>query len=425
MNKETIIKDYQDYKKTYDSIEDKNSNAALQLMGAMNALEHLCPELKMSESEKIKKQIIGFITYSKINDETKKNWVSWLENKTKPAICNRNPHKGDKNNPYDMSSSDAEKYTSKRGFDLPWMDDEVFVDERYITQSVGNILRWADEHPVNYEDNIRSRKGYWAVIDGKTDYIIESTKEGRRGECRWYGINTFKDEHVWSISDAKPGDVLVADDNILFIFVSYDCGDLFVACNYFTKSHKLEVQCTKVLHIESVKPAHKKQRDFLFSKLYEEGYEWDAEHNQLNKIEQNHVWNEEDKMQLDAAIHLVSSTGHTETAKWLKSLKDRVLSQPKQEWNKEGENNILFLTSIIEECFKDKEKITLYGNGVCDDFTKEDVIDRLKSLRPQSAWMPTPEQVDALQIAIENAEHEKEYSNQNALVSLMEDLKKL
>lgn len=50
---------------------------------------------------------------------------------------------------------------------------------------------------------------------------------------------------------------------------------------------------------------------------------------------------------------------------------------------------------------------------------------RLKSISPQSAWKPTIEQVDALQIAIENAEHEKEYSNQNALVSLMEDLNKL
>ncbi len=35
-------------------------------------------------------------------------------------------------------------------------------------------------------------------------------------------------------------------------------------------------------------------------------------------------WSEEDKMQLDAAIHLVSSTGHIETANWLKGLKNRV-----------------------------------------------------------------------------------------------------
>ena len=59
----------------------------------------------------------------------------------------------------------------------------------------------------------------------------------------------------------------------------------------------------------------------------------------------------------------------------LKSIKDRIA---KQEWSEEDENNILFLTSIIEECFKDKEKITLCADTVCANFTKEDVIDRLK-----------------------------------------------
>lgn len=38
-------------------------------------------------------------------------------------------------------------------------------------------------------------------------------------------------------------------------------------------------------------------------------------------------WSKEDEMQLDAAIHLVSNTGHIETANWLKSFKNRVPSQ--------------------------------------------------------------------------------------------------
>lgn len=61
------------------------------------------------------------------------------------------------------------------------------------------------------------------------------------------------------------------------------------------------------------------------------------------------------------------------------------------EWSKEDENNILFLTSIIEECFKDKEKITLCADTVCANFTKEDVIDRLESLKDRVQPQPKQE----------------------------------
>ena len=57
------------------------------------------------------------------------------------------PHKGDDNNPYDMPVSEAQEYAINRGFGIPFNDGEVYVDERYMTQTIGNILRWADEHP--------------------------------------------------------------------------------------------------------------------------------------------------------------------------------------------------------------------------------------------------------------------------------------
>ena len=45
-----------------------------------------------------------------------------------------------------MSFADAQEYVSKRGFDIPWNDCDVFIDEREITRTVGNVLKWADEH---------------------------------------------------------------------------------------------------------------------------------------------------------------------------------------------------------------------------------------------------------------------------------------
>lgn len=47
---------------------------------------------------------------------------------------------------YNMTFEDAQVYCSKRGIDISWNDDDI-VDERNLTRTVGNVLKWADEHP--------------------------------------------------------------------------------------------------------------------------------------------------------------------------------------------------------------------------------------------------------------------------------------
>lgn len=48
---------------------------------------------------------------------------------------------------YDMTFEEAQAYIEKRGLDYAWNDDDVFIDDMFLTQSVGNVLRWADDHP--------------------------------------------------------------------------------------------------------------------------------------------------------------------------------------------------------------------------------------------------------------------------------------
>lgn len=43
---------------------------------------------------------------------------------------------------YHMSFEDAQDYINKCGFDIPWNDGDVFVDEREITRTIGNVLKW-------------------------------------------------------------------------------------------------------------------------------------------------------------------------------------------------------------------------------------------------------------------------------------------
>ena len=48
---------------------------------------------------------------------------------------------------YNMTFEDAQAYCSKRGIDVPWNDGEIYIDERDLARTVGNVLKWADEHP--------------------------------------------------------------------------------------------------------------------------------------------------------------------------------------------------------------------------------------------------------------------------------------
>ena len=43
---------------------------------------------------------------------------------------------------YHMSFEDAQDYIGKCGFDIPWNDGDVFVDDSEITRTIGNVLKW-------------------------------------------------------------------------------------------------------------------------------------------------------------------------------------------------------------------------------------------------------------------------------------------
>lgn len=52
-------------------------------------------------------------------------------------------------NKYYMSFEESQEYVSKRGLDVPWNDCDVFIDEREITRTVGNVLKWGDETMID------------------------------------------------------------------------------------------------------------------------------------------------------------------------------------------------------------------------------------------------------------------------------------
>lgn len=96
-----------------------------------------------------------------------------------------------------------------------------------------------------------------------------------------------KEYHLWTIQEAKDGDVLISQYNNPFIYngeldyctIGAYCG--LTVGDFFDIASKTNPWTDKV----GVHPSTKEQRDHLFQKMKEAGFEWDAENKKLNKIE--------------------------------------------------------------------------------------------------------------------------------------------
>ena len=243
------------------------------------------------------------------------------------------------------------------------------------------------------------------------DFGYESIDENGKTHTLFIDENEY---HLWTIQDAKNGDVLVNKNGCPFIFKeTKTCWCYYsISCGVFhPKSNKWFFSSEDYLC-----PATKEQRDFLFMKMKEAGYSWDSEKKELRKIEQEPAeWSEEDSYMLRQAIKCVNNSGKLDVSteeieNWLKTLKP----QPKNEWSREDED---MKQSIID---------ILTRQGF------QTQINWLRSLRSKPHWKPTEEQLDALMAAdtvyyYYYAGHSsKRVDNQHKqLTSLYYDLKKL
>ena len=68
-------------------------------------------------------------------------------------------------NNFNMTFEESQDYIAKRGFDIPWNDCDVFVDEREINRTVGNVLKWADktmiEKTISWFYKNGHKEKYW------------------------------------------------------------------------------------------------------------------------------------------------------------------------------------------------------------------------------------------------------------------------
>lgn len=241
-----------DYKEKYEEALERARNIRFgnpQSVTANVVCEEIFPELKESEDERIRKWLIGVIKsneYGSISNVgempcPKPNVIAWLEK--------QGEHKP------------ADKVEPKfkvgdwvvRGYDNSYATNQVIKVEQIDDETFGYTL-----------DNEAYFSGYWE--------------------------NSYR---LWTIQDAKDGDVIVVGDEDgegIAICVKDDTiGNNDLYCVYDRNGFIINVKISKecLLH-----PATKEQRDLLFQKMKEAGYEWsdkDRKLIELKKIEQENI----------------------------------------------------------------------------------------------------------------------------------------
>ena len=127
-------------------------------------------------------------------------------------------------------------------------------------------------------------EGPW-LITAITDnyYTLQDTQENEASVAQITIDNKY---HLWSLKDAKPGDVLISeDDKHPFIFKKF-LG--------YAPSAYCGIDTTDSIYIsdedlpwtrDTVRPATPDEKVVLFTKLKDEGYSWDPESLTLSKIQ--------------------------------------------------------------------------------------------------------------------------------------------
>lgn len=323
------------------------------------ALETLFPEIFETENEKIKKEITQYFECQSKEEPFRKEihdkWISWIqkqgEQKHKFNIGNiisngKVVYRVDnivKNcigqDCYFLVNVEAEKNGTRdlmidsqgepfRYGEITWLCEQVdksFEKKEFKVEPKFKVGDWI----IGY-------RGIFKITQYEEKYGYELTSiEG-------YVVYSISSDYVdsnyrlWTLNDAKDGDVLVHSsfmfDNFIFI---YDKTSLLQAYCYYSKERDRFIiedrghYCP--WNMQEVKPATKEQRDTLFTKMKESGYEWDSEQKQLKEIEQKSAWSAEDTFKVQRICKYLDEvkkysadiTEVRECKDWLKSLETK------------------------------------------------------------------------------------------------------
>ena len=453
----------------FDEIKAKRYDEAIQRANELNyvsdkdslqrkTVEHIFPELKESEDERMIKCITLLV-----NGLTDEHFIR----------CGAS---------FDEIKAWLEKKGEQKSFARYKVGDTIYYDSfgRLVSFVIANIVEDGTDNPM-YEDkdgnsvfqnDIVEQKpsgkvepkfkvGDWIIKNDDSsiniDYSCCEITKVENGNYMiesiygYKGYNTFetfeKDYHIWSIQDAKDGDVLCCKSGWTCIFKTLVNDETFSSycfmdktkwfCEKGSECHTLNEEFAKAYNGE-IKPATKEQRDLLFQKMREGGYEWDVKKKELTKIENKSSWSEEDEKYssyicaaLDCYYRLREDRNNTNGQENLDKARNWLYNKLK---TLRPQNSVTDeeLAQAKKEAYNDAlDKIEYHsGEPTFDDGWSAAIwYLKKKNAQPQNTWKPSKGQLECLGYAIEKAEKDWSPLTNNriylTLKALKEQLEKL
>ena len=331
-------------------------------------LESIFPELKESEDEMIRKDIIILVKdwWDRVNKNTiftKEQMLAWLEKQVSPQMvadaylrgCNDTEKKWLEKQ---GASVDVDSILNKVGIKPAHKDGnawcilygynlqegicgfgdtkaealvefikELLEKQKDKDKTIEELGKYKDAYTQEVlipqlekqgeqkpADNVepKFKVGDW-ITDGEAVFHITSYSidygyqlETPKGTSFHFSNETVeKKYHLWTIQDAKESDVLADVYGNIGIIQEYDDFDWRSYCSLGCNGG---FQGFNVEHEnDKTHPATKEQCDLLFQKMKEEGYEWDANKKELMKIERKPTWSEEDEHRAKDTIYFLDT----------------------------------------------------------------------------------------------------------------------
>ena len=261
-------------------------------------LEEVFPELGESDSEKIRKELIQLISCMHDKDPRKKDWLSWLEKQgQEPKKVSIWKHwkngiagNGEDKPIYLIKTGYTYQLSSCLSFECDYIElselDNLLLEKQVEKKTIDKV-----EPKFNVGDWVISKYMHLVMQILNNDngsYKTVETDGTERNDSYDFIERNFK---PWSIKDAKDGDVLACGDKVTdcpFIFHNLTekqnprsyCG-INTLGEFQVNDENGGFWCKS----DEVRPATKKQRDFLFQEMKEEGYQWNPNKKELKKIE--------------------------------------------------------------------------------------------------------------------------------------------
>lgn len=171
----------------------------------------------------------------------------------------------EENHNYNMTFAEAQEYTTKCGFSIPWNDGDVFVDERDITRTVGNVLKWQEDRIKQQMREVVMEKK--RMTKAEAVELLKNKKVYVNGKSAEIQEKLFELGFKWySGTDGQS----VHNKNHPFLII---CQDMLIGCTYnmidFSNHKAPEISAEEILAIEVVEEL--KENDMIVAGWEKDG----------------------------------------------------------------------------------------------------------------------------------------------------------